>query len=773
MTQRSEIRSRSEEMNNQSTLDTSTLSFTGRIARWSALHRWWVAAATVLVVALAMFVSSTVEVKELEYVGEGEAARGVELIEARFDFDTAPTEQLVFSNPSLDVGDPAYEQTVTEVIAELRALPEVASVVNFYETRDRSLVSEDGHVVLARVEIDTSTGPADEKIGAIVDKVRAAGTSAAGFEMIMAGDTSVQAELERIDKEDFAFMIIATMVLALVFMLIAFRTVVAATTPIILAVIAIFTAIGIATLVSQVFPMVDFLAQVMLLFGMAVGVDYSLFIVSRYRSERKAGRSKLDAITYAGNTTGRAIFYAGITVVLSLAGLFFTNSAIFVSMSLGVIIVVLLALVGSLTLIPALLAILDDNINRLRLPIIGRESTDSGSGGIWGAIADKVLSRPGLFATVTAGALIALAVPIVTLDLGFPSGSKSLHDAVEGKRALQLLEENFSAGLAQPAIVVVDPSDGNVRTVEASVARLTTALEQDDAFITPFEVVVNPAGDLLFVRAPMVADANDEAAEKALNNLREDIIPASFGGVDAEVFVTGFTAASVDVTDQMNGSIPYVFAFVLGLALLLLLVMFRSVVIPFKAIALNLLSVGAAYGVMVLVFQQGWGIGLLGMETTGVISPWLPVFIFALLFGLSMDYHMLLLSRIKELHDQGLSNEESVSQGIKLTAAQITSAAAVMVGVFAAFTLGRQIEIKQMGLGLAVAVLIDATLIRSVLLPASMKLLGDTNWYLPSWLEWLPKLSPEEDKPSAAQPAVGPGYGLPANVETVPVGGDD
>ena len=760
-------------MNNQSTLDTSTLSFTGRIARWSALHRWWVAAATVLVVALAMFVSSTVEVKELEYVGEGEAARGVELIEARFDFDTAPTEQLVFSNPSLDVGDPAYEQTVTEVIAELRALPEVASVVNFYETRDRSLVSEDGHVVLARVEIDTSTGPADEKIGAIVDKVRAAGTSAAGFEMIMAGDTSVQAELERIDKEDFAFMIIATMVLALVFMLIAFRTVVAATTPIILAVIAIFTAIGIATLVSQVFPMVDFLAQVMLLFGMAVGVDYSLFIVSRYRSERKAGRSKLDAITYAGNTTGRAIFYAGITVVLSLAGLFFTNSAIFVSMSLGVIIVVLLALVGSLTLIPALLAILGDNINRLRLPIIGRESTDSGSGGIWGAIADKVLSRPGLFATVTAGALIALAVPIVTLDLGFPSGSKSLHDAVEGKRALQLLEENFSAGLAQPAIVVVDPSDGNVRTVEASVARLTTALEQDDAFITPFEVVVNPAGDLLFVRAPMVADANDEAAEKALNNLREDIIPASFGGVDAEVFVTGFTAASVDVTDQMNGSIPYVFAFVLGLALLLLVVMFRSVVIPFKAIALNLLSVGAAYGVMVLVFQQGWGIGLLGMETTGVISPWLPVFIFALLFGLSMDYHMLLLSRIKELHDQGLSNEESVSQGIKLTATQITSAAAVMVGVFAAFTLGRQIEIKQMGLGLAVAVLIDATLIRSVLLPASMKLLGDTNWYLPSWLEWLPKLSPEEDKPSAAQPAVGPGYGLPANVETVPVGGDD
>ena len=751
-------------MNNQSTLDTSNLSFTGRIARWSALHRWWVVAATVLVVVLAMFVSNTVETKELDYQGEGEAAEGAALIEERFDFDTAPTEHLVFSNPSLDVSDPAYEQTVTELVAELRALPEVASVVTFYETQDRTFVSEDGHVVLARVEIDTLTGPADEKIGAIVDKVRAAGASADGFEIVMAGDTSVQAEMERIDKEDFAFMIVATMVLALVFMLIAFRTVVAAATPIILAVIAIFTAIGVATLVSLVFPMVDFLAQVMLLFGMAVGVDYSLFIVSRYRSERKAGRSKLDAITYASNTTGRAVFYAGITVVLSLAGLFFTNSAIFVSMSLGVIIVVLLALVGSLTLIPALLAILGDNINRLRLPIIGRESTDSGSGGIWGVITDKVLARPGLFATVTAGALIALAVPIVTLDLGFPSGSKSLHDAVEGKRALQLLEENFSAGLAQPAIVVVDPSDGNVETVEASVARLTTALEQDDAFIAPFEVVVNPARDLLFVRAPMVADANAEAAEKALNNLREDIIPASFGDVNAEVYVTGWTAASVDVTNQMNGSIPYVFAFVLGLALLLLLVMFRSIVIPFKAIALNLLSVGAAYGVMVLVFQQGWGIGLLGMETTGVISPWLPVFIFALLFGLSMDYHMLLLSRIKELHDQGLSNEESVSQGIKLTAAQITSAAAVMVGVFAAFTLGRQIEIKQMGLGLAVAVLIDATLIRSVLLPASMKLLGDRNWYLPSWLEWLPKLSPEEGKAPAAQPAVGPGYGLPANV---------
>ena len=736
--------------------ESSGLMFTGRIASWSAHHRWWVIAASVLVIVLAMFVLNTVETKTLDYNGEGESAIGADLVNDRFQFNSAPTEQLVFSNPSLDAQDPRFRSTVTGLVQQLRALPEVASVASYYDTGDSAMLSEDGHVVLAQVVIEDGVIDAEDNIDAILDTVGAGAANASGFEIVMAGDTSLIKQVEEIDEEDFKSMIVVTMVLALVLMLIAFRAVVAAVLPLVLAIGSIFTALGVAAVVSQVYPMVDFLAQVVLLIGMAVGVDYSLFIVSRYRTERKAGRPKLEAIAVASNTTGRAVFYAGVTVLLSLAGLIFTDSAIFVSMAVGLIIVVTLALIGSLTLLPAMLAVLGDKVNWLRLPIIGREGNNGG--GVWGAITDKVLARPAVLATVTAGALIALAVPVLSLNLAWPTGSDAYHDAVEGKRALVLMEENFSAGLAQPAFVIVDDPDVNSATVQGSVANLIEKVEEDGAFAAPFETRVNRTGDLLWVTVPLVGSTDVDVAEDAVRHLREDIIPGAFAGSDAQVYVSGGTAGSLDFTDQMVGSAPYVFGFVLGLAFLLLLVMFRSIVIPLKAIALNLLSVGAAYGVVVMVFQWGWGISILGSEATGVIVPWLPLFLFAILFGLSMDYHMLMLGRIKESYDQGHSNEESVSRGIKLTAGQITSAAAIMVGVFGTFALGRGVDTQQMGLGLAVAVLIDATVIRSVLLPASMKLLGDRNWYLPSWLEWLPKVGSSE----SAQPGEAIGQAIPA-----------
>ena len=739
----------------------SGLTFTGRIASWSAAHRWWVIAASALVVVLAIFLMSSMETKTLDYNGEGDSAIGADLVNDRFQFNSAPTEQLVFSNPSLDAQDPRFQSTVAGLVEQLRSLPEVASVASYYDTDDTSMLSEDGHVVLAQVVIEGDDSEAEENIDTILDTVRAGEANASGFEIVMAGDTSIQKQVEKIDEEDFQSMILVTMVLALALMLIAFRALVAAVLPLVLAVGSIFAALGVAAVVSQVYPMVDFLAQVVLLMGMAVGVDYSLFIISRYRSERKAGKPKLEAIAVASNTTGRAVFYAGVTVLLSLAGLIITNSAIFVSMALGVIIVVLLALIGSLTLLPAMLAVLGDKVNRLRLPIIGREGNNGG--GVWGAITDKVLARPRVMATVTAGALIALAVPVLSLDLAWPTGSHAYHDAVESKRALVLMEEHFSAGLAQPAFVVVDDPDVNSASVQGSVDNLIEKVQGDGAFAAPFETRVNRSGDLLFVAVPLVDSTDEDAAEDAVEHLREDIIPGAFAGSDAQVYVSGATAGSLDFTDQMVGSAPYVFAFVLGLAFLLLLVMFRSIVIPFKAIGLNLLSVGAAYGVVVMVFQWGWGISILGSEATGVIAPWLPLFLFAILFGLSMDYHMLLLGRIKESYDQGHSNEESVSRGIKLTAGQITSAAAIMVGVFGTFALGRGIDTQQMWLGLAVAILIDATIIRSVLLPASMKLLGDRNWYLPSWLEWLPKVNSSESyEPGSHQPEKAVTQAIPA-----------
>ena len=725
------------------TSDGAGLVFTGRIASWSARHRWWVIAASVLVIVLAMFVLNTVETKTLDYNGEGESALGVDLINDRFQFNSAPTEQLVFSNPSVDAQDPAFRSTVQGLVDRLRSLPETKSVVSYYDTGDPAMLSDDGHVVLAQVVIEDGVIHAEDNIDAILDTVRAGAAYASGFEIVMAGDTSLIKQVEEIDKEDFKSMIVVTMVLALVLMLIAFRAVVAAVLPLVLAIGSIFTALGVAAVVSQVYPMVESLAQIVLLIGMAVGVDYSLFIVSRYRSERKEGKQKLEAIATASNTTGRAVFYAGVTVLLSLAGLIFTNSSIFISVSVGLIIVVSLALLGSLTLLPAMLAVLGDKVNRLRLPIIGREGNNGGS--VWGAITDKVLARPGLSATVAGGTLIALAVPVLWLNLAWPTGSDAYHDSVEGKRALVLMEENFSASLAQPAFVIVDDPDVNSATVQGSVANLIERVESDGAFAPPFETRVNRAGDLLFVAIPLVGSMDEDVAEDAVRYLRQDIIPGAFAGSDAQVLVSGASAGSLDFTDQMVGSAPYVFGFVLGLAFLLLLVMFRSIVIPLKAITLNLLSVATAYGVVVMVFQWGWGISILGSEATGVVVPWLPLFLFAILFGLSMDYHMLMLGRIKESYDQGYSNEESVSRGIKLTAGQITSAAAIMVGVFGTFALGRGVDTQQMGLGLGVAVLIDATVIRSVLLPASMKLLGDRNWYLPSWLEWIPKVGSTEE----------------------------
>ena len=741
----------SSEGDSRAPVESAALSFTGRIANWSARRRWWVVAASVLAVALAILVINSVETEHLDYDGEGEASKGAEFMDERFNFNSPPTEQLVFSNPSLDAGDPTFRTTVEELAQQLTALPEVASVATFYDTGAPGMVSEDGHVVLAEVVLVTK-GKDKDKIDPILEKGHAA-SDAAGFEITMVGNASIEKQLNEIVDEDFARIMVITLVLGLIIMIIAFRAVVAALIPLILAMGAIFSAIGVATLVSQFVAMDEIYTEVVLLMGMAVGIDYSLFIVSRFRSERKAGRPRLEAIAVASDTTGRAVFYAGVTVVLSLAGLFLTFTSIFTSLAIGAVLVVLIAIVGSLTLLPALLAILGDNINRLRVPMIGRERGANNGGGIWSAISDRVLARPGVFAAVATGALILLAAPVISLNMGFNGGANAFHDAVEGKRGLELLEEHFTSSIAAPAMVVVDAPDVNSPNIQASVDKLVSTVEQDSDFFAPFEVKVNRAGDLLYVRVPVVGAIDDQKSEDAVRHLREDIVSPVFADSGADVYVTGQTAGSVDFTDHINDKVLYVFAFVLGLSFLLLLVMFRSIVIPVKAIALNLLSVGAAYGVLVAVFQWGWGVGLLGMESSDVIEAWLPLFLFAILFGLSMDYHMLLLSRIKEAYDQGSSNEESVSIGIKLTAGQITSAAAVMVGVFGAFALGREIGLKQFGVGLGVAVLIDATVIRSVLLPASMKLLGDRNWYLPTWLEWMPKVGTDEESRPQDRPA--------------------
>ena len=739
--------------------DTMKLSASARIATWSARHRWWVVAASIATVALAVLVLNSVETKRYDGDGgAGDSAIASDLLDERFESKSGPGEQLVFHSPALVASSPEYRQTVEALIGQLRALPEVESAESYYDTDDPSMVSGDGHAVQGRVVIDTSEGKASSKVHAIVEAVKAADENAEDFDIGMAGNTSITEEIEGIVEADFQKIMLITLVLGLGILLIVFRAVVAAVVPLILAIAAIFSATAIATLVSQTYPLAAEYAEMILLMGMAVGIDYSLFIVSRFRDERRAGRSKIDAISVASNTTGRAVLYAGVTVVLSLTGLMLTDNPIFISLALAAVIVVMLAIVGSLTLLPALLAVLGDSVNRLRLPIIGRDRSANNGGGVWSAITDRVLARPTVFAAVTIAALVALALPVTSLNIGFNSGSSAIPQGSEGRRAVEMFEEHFAAGVLAPAVVVVDAADVSEAGVQTAVGNLIDTVDADESFVGPFDIRTNDAGNTLLVHVPTVGGVSDERSEEAVTHLR-GIVGDIFAGSDAKVYVTGQTAGSMDFKNHMYDRAPYVFAFVLGLAFILMTVMFRSIVIPVKAIAPNLLSVGAAYGVLVMVFQWGWGIGLLGAEATGIIEAWLPLFLFGILFGLSMDYHMLLLNRVKEAYDMGRPNEEAVSAGVRVTAGQITGAAAIMVGVFGAFALGSIVGLQQFGVGLGVAVLIDATVIRSVLLPASMKLLGDWNWYLPSWLGWLPKVAAvEEDRPEEA-PVPHAGYG--------------
>ena len=612
------------------------------------------------------------------------------------------------------------------------------------------MVSDNGHVQRARIVIDREVGVSGHRADAILEAVAEARKTARddGYTIAIAGNLTTNREVNKMVEEDFGRIMIISLGLGLIILLLAFRAVVAAVIPLTLAIGAIIIASGLAAVVSQSYALNESYTEMILLLGLAVGIDYSLFIVSRYRREREAGRTKLDAITLASNTTGRAVFYAGVTVVVSLAGLMLTNHPIFISLALGAILVVLVTIIGSFTFLPALLSVLGDKVNRLRIPILGRV----GGNGVWDAITSKVMARPVVFAGIAAAALIALSIPTMFLNLGLPTGSKALNDAVSGKQAIRLLEDHFTSGLTDPAFVVVSASDVTTPDVQAGVAQLIEQIKADPkTFFGPFEIVVNLDSDALYVVVPLSGDTNE--AEIGVNALRNEIVPTAFAGTAADVHVTGFAAGNKDFRDYMYGKAPYVFGFVLGLAFLLLLVMFRSVVIPVKSILLNLLSVGAAYGVLVMVFQWGWGVSLLGSESSGVVLSWLPLFLFAILFGLSMDYHMLMLSRVKEAYDQGLDNDGAVATGLRLTAGQITSAAAIMVGIFSAFALGREVGLQQFGIGLGVSVLIDATVIRSILLPATMKLLGDRNWYLPTWLEWLPKVGVGEGERGEAQPA--------------------
>jgi RND superfamily putative drug exporter len=605
-----------------------------------------------------------------------------------------------------------------------------------------------GDVSFAVVSLVGTLQEAQDNIEPVIQTVEQAQAASPDFQILEGGDASTNKERTTVVEEDFNFALFLNLPTTLVILILAFGALAAAFVPLALAIAAVVTASGILAVISQGYPLANVYTEVVLLMGLATGIDYALFVITRFRRERRAGRSKEEALMIASATSGQAVLFAGVTVLLAICGMFLVGNSVFSTLGLSAIVVVALAIIMSVSLLPALLAMLGDNVDRFRVPFLG---SGGEGGGVWGFISDRVLARPAVFAIVVLVILLVMASPIFTFNLGF-NGAKGLPNAVEAKKAAIALEDNFTLGLTSPAQVVVDAGKNRnvfASDVQARVNDLIGRVEAETAspakpnapYGAPITTDINDAGDTELIQIPLNADVGENKAIDGVNQIRHDFIPTAFGHSSVRALVTGATAANIDFRDEIMFRTPFVWAFVLGLAFTVLLVTFRSIVIAVKALILNSLSVGAAYGLLVLVFQRGWLLERpLGFEATGIIESWLPLFLFSILFGLSMDYHMFIMSRIKEAHERGASSDEAIAIGVKATAATITSAAAVMVAVAVIFVFTRDISIKQFGFGLAAAIFIDATVIRSILLPASMKLLGEWNWYLPSWLRWLPQI---------------------------------
>ncbi|MGH2994419.1 MAG: MMPL family transporter, partial [Solirubrobacterales bacterium] len=470
-------------------------------------------------------------------------------------------------------------------------------------------------------------------------------------------------------------------------------------------------------------------------------VDYSMFYLRREREERARGASEEAALETAAATSGRAVLVSGITVAVAMAGMYFAGASTFESFASGTILVVAIAVIGSLTVLPAVLSKLGDRVNRARVPFltppqdrVKRESR------LWNAVLNPVLRRPGIAAALATAVLLVMAIPVLGLKMSVP-GIDSLPQDLQVIQTYDRIQEAFP-GNQIPAEVVIERGDASEQEVASAVRDLRPETSRSDLFEQPLTVDVSPDRSATLVEVPIAGDGSDDTSYTALAELRDRVIPETVGQRGLDANVTGFTAGSEDFNQLMEDRVPIVFGFVFLMAFALLLVTFRSLVIPLKAILLNLLSVGAAYGVVIWIFQEGHLESLLGFESTGAVTSWLPLFLFVVLFGLSMDYHVFILSRVREAYDRGMPTAEAVSHGIKTTASVVTAAAVVMIAVFSIFATLSAVEFKQFGVGLGVAILIDATIVRGVLLPAFMKLLGDWNWYLPRSLEWLPRVGP-------------------------------
>src|SRR5215217_2371541 len=698
-----------------------------RMAAWSGRHRkkaFWGWLAFVVAVFLAGNMVGTTQISDVDQFS-GESHR------AEVALDRAglrPVKESVFiQSDKLTVKDPAFRAAVGDVTDRLSKVPYVRGVKS--PLTGDSAVSADGHAALVDFQIAGDSTEAAERVDPSLAAVAAAQARHPTLDIRQLGDASANKAIDQVITDDLAKAGELSLPVTLIILTITFGTLVAAGLPLLIGITAVLAALGLVALPSQLLPVDSNLPAVVLLIGLAVGVDYSLFYLRREREERAAGRSERSALETAAATSGRAVLISGVTVIVAMAGMFISGDKSFISFAEGAIVVVAIAVFASLTVLPAMLSWLGDRVEKGRIPLLGRRRKPAGQSHFWAALTGRVMRRPGLSIVLAGGFLVALAIPALQMKI-VTSGVEQLPNDIPIIVTYDKVRAVFpTEGVV--ATVVVEADGVRSGATAAGITALRSAVDSSDAFKPGTEVIYSKDGTVAQINVPTPGSGNDAPSIRALNVLRDQIIPATVGkapGTTANV--TGAAADSEDFSSQLTSRLPLIFAFVFGLAFVLMLVTFRSIVIPIKAILLNLLSVGAAYGLLVLVFQDGHGESLLGFTSIGGVTNWLPLFLFVVLFGLSMDYHVFILSRVRELYDRGMSTDEAVRQGISSTAGTVTSAAAVMVGVFAVFITLTFLDFKEMGFGLAVAVLIDATIIRGVLLPASMKLLGDWNWYL-------------------------------------------
>ncbi|NEE15777.1 MMPL family transporter [Streptomyces sp. SID7499] len=737
-----------------------------RAGGWSARHRWAAVGIWVLFVVLAMGLGSAagrVDVKDSDQL-KGEthtAARIVE--EAGIDEPASETVLIQARGGDLKATDPEFRDAVESVVRAVEGTGRVTHVTSPYDTKT---ISKDGHSALVQFDMRGESDTAGERVEPVLKAVEDVQEDHESLRIEEIGGASMMKTFDDAFGDDFKKAEYSAVPVALGILLIAFGALVAALLPVLLAITAIMATMGLMGVVSHVMPMSDTANSVMLLVGLAVGVDYCLFYLRREREEREAGRDAQTALRIAAATSGRAIVVSGVTVCVAMAGMLFTGLAEFEAMGLASLMVVAVAMVGSVTVLPALLSLLGERVEKGRLPFLGRRKRTGGSrdSRFWTAVLRRVLAKPVIAVVVAAGALLAISAPALGMKTQQLTLDQEFGDSLPIVQTYNRLNDAFPGG-SEPAEVIVKARDINAPEVKSALADFRDRAISSGASRGPVEIKLHDAQNVAFVYVPLVGGSDLDKAGASLDTLRDEVRPATLGKVDGlEAPITGQVAGSKDFNDQLAGAVVPVFAFVVVFAFVLMLLSFRSLTIAVTSIVLNLLSVGAAYGILVAVFQHGWGASLVGAEGVGAIITWLPLFLFVILFGLSMDYHVFVVSRIREARLRGLATKDAIRHGVVTTAGVVTSAAVIMVAVFAIFgTLSMQ-SMKQMGVGLAAAVLIDATIIRGVLLPAVMALLGERNWYLPKWLHRLPDLTHDETPQAVAAPAARHDEGEPLKV---------